>query len=93
MNENASENPEVRSDPSLPSRRSVRLPEFDYGMPGSYFVTIVNQDRRAIFGQIIDGVRKLGEFVAMRGYRATHDYITDNPDRWEKDKEFSAYSP
>jgi putative transposase len=36
-------------------RRSIRLKEFDYSQPGSYFVTIVSHQRKCIFGEVVDG--------------------------------------
>ena len=48
-------------NPSLPHRRTLRLPEFDYAQPGAYFVTIVTQYRKPIFGQIVDGEMVLNE--------------------------------
>ena len=38
-----------------PSRRSIRLKEFDYSQTGSYFVTIVTHQRRCLFGEVVDG--------------------------------------
>ncbi len=34
---------------SLPVRRSLRLPEFDYGQPGAYFITICTHERELLF--------------------------------------------
>ena len=51
--------------PSLPHRRALRLPEFDYSQPGAYFVTIVTQDRKSLFGQISDGEMALNEVGRM----------------------------
>jgi putative transposase len=36
-------------------RRSIRLPEYDYGSEGYYFVTIVTAGRLELFGTIVDG--------------------------------------
>ena len=33
----------------LPERKRRRLPEYDYGQNGAYFVTICTADRRHIF--------------------------------------------
>ena len=38
---------------SLPNRRSIRLPGFDYSSQGMYFVTIVAADRACVFGEIV----------------------------------------
>ena len=40
----------------LPCRRSIRLRGYDYSRSGAYFVTIVTQDRCALFGRIINDV-------------------------------------
>ncbi|MGA8266833.1 MAG: hypothetical protein WB787_03655, partial [Candidatus Acidiferrales bacterium] len=37
-----------------PTRRSLRLREYDYRNPGVYFFTICAQDRRCIFGKIVN---------------------------------------
>lgn len=37
------------------SRRTHRLPDFDYAQPGAYFVTIVTFERNCLFGEIKDG--------------------------------------
>lgn len=50
---------------SFPNRRKHRLPEFDYSQPGAYFVTIVTQDRKTLFGQIVDGEMVLNEVGKM----------------------------
>ena len=34
------------------NRRSIRLKDYDYRQPGAYFVTIVTQSRKNIFGEI-----------------------------------------
>jgi REP element-mobilizing transposase RayT len=34
------------------ARRSIRLPGFDYSRPGNYFVTILADRRRCLFGRI-----------------------------------------
>ena len=43
-------------------RRSIRLPAYDYALPGAYYVTVVTKDRQAMFGEVVDGV------VRMNGY-------------------------
>src|SRR5688572_27129252 len=37
---------------SLPSRRSIRLKDYDYSRPGRYFVTVCVQNRLRLFGDI-----------------------------------------
>ena len=43
-------------------RKSIRLPEYDYTHPGAYFVTIVADRRRKLFGQVRGGVMRLSAF-------------------------------
>ena len=38
----------------LRARRSIRLPGYDYGSPGAYFVTICTAQRRHLFGEVVD---------------------------------------
>jgi putative transposase len=45
--------------PRLPRRRSIRLQSFNYSHSGSYFVTIVANKAKHIFGEIILGETKL----------------------------------
>ncbi len=46
-------------------RRSIHLPEYDYTIPGAYFVTLCTQDRRPIFGDVMDGCMRLNEAGRM----------------------------
>ncbi|HEX8670868.1 MAG TPA: transposase [Longimicrobium sp.] len=41
--------------PDQHHRRSIRLRDYDYSMPGAYFVTICVEGRRYLFGEIEDG--------------------------------------
>ena len=50
---------------SSPHRRNLRLPEFDYSQPGAYFVTIVTQDRKLLFGDVRHGKMILNETGEM----------------------------
>ncbi|MGB1295879.1 MAG: transposase, partial [Flavobacteriales bacterium] len=43
-------------------RRSIRLKGYDYAQKGLYFVTIVTQDRRRLFGTIKEGIMYLNAF-------------------------------
>ena len=44
-----------QTNPSHLSRRSLRLPDWDYSQPGAYFITMVTYQREHLFGEIIDG--------------------------------------
>jgi hypothetical protein len=43
-------------------RKSIRLPEYDYAQPGAYFVTMVTDKRRHLFGRVRGGVMWLSTF-------------------------------
>jgi len=50
----------------LPRRKNLRLTGYDYAQPGSYYVTIVVQERRLLFGEVADGEvhpRRAGDVV------------------------------
>ncbi len=52
--------------PSYPQRKSPRLHGYDYAQAGAYFVTICQQSRACLFGDIADGELRLnpaGEMV------------------------------
>lgn len=49
----------MSTDSNLPNRRSIRLKNYDYSNQGSYFITLVSQDRLHLFGKIEDGIMKL----------------------------------
>jgi hypothetical protein len=42
-------------NPAIHHRRSIRLRGYDYAQPGWYFVTICVQDRRPLFGTVVNG--------------------------------------
>jgi len=46
----------------LHHRRSIRLPGHDYTSEGGYFITCVTQERKHLFGEIIDGKMHLNAF-------------------------------
>ena len=41
-------------NPDLHIRQSIRLKAYDYSKAGTYFVTIVTQDRLCLFGDVIE---------------------------------------
>ena len=55
----------VNPDPLLPHRKKLRIPDFDYSQPGAYYVSVVTQGRRKLFGQIIDGEMILNDIGKM----------------------------
>lgn len=44
-----------------PTRKHIRLSDFDYTLPGDYFVTAVTQSRAQIFGRINDSCMELND--------------------------------
>ena len=40
-------------NPKIYNRHSIRLPGYDYSQAGVYFVTIVTQNRKNLFGEIV----------------------------------------
>ncbi len=48
------------------NRKSIRLKEYDYSQNGAYFVTICAQDKKCLFGNIVNttmNVSNLGQVV------------------------------
>ncbi|MCR4439552.1 MAG: hypothetical protein QHJ34_13500 [bacterium] len=55
----------MKYDPEKHHRRSIRLREYDYSQPGAYFITVVTQDRRCLFGEVVNGQMRLNEVGHM----------------------------
>lgn len=49
-------------DPKIHHRRSIRLKGYDYSQNGAYFITLCAQDRKPIFGKIVDREMQLNQF-------------------------------
>jgi putative transposase len=49
----------MSTNSNLSNRQSIRLSNYDYSQKGSYFITIVSQDRIHLFGKIEDGIMML----------------------------------
>lgn len=47
------------------NRKNLRLPGFDYSQEGAYFVTIVTQHRRCLFGWVVAGEMKMNDAGRM----------------------------
>jgi hypothetical protein len=43
------------------TRRSIRLPNYDYASSGAYFVTVCAYERECLFGEIRNGEKELNE--------------------------------
>ena len=40
-------------EPTAPKRKSCRLPQFDYGSPAYYFLTLCTKEKAFLFGRIV----------------------------------------
>jgi hypothetical protein len=49
-------------DPKIHHRHSLRLKGFDYSQAGMYFITIVTQEREALFGEVVNGEMRLNRY-------------------------------
>ena len=54
--------------PSISKRKSIRLVDFDYTQPNSYFVTICTHNRACLFGRIVNDVMYPNEFGNIACY-------------------------
>ena len=70
----------------LPQRRSVRLPGYDYSQAGWYFVTIMADGGKLLFGNFKEELRfqpsALGEIVESCWHELTTRYATLHADCW-----------
>jgi putative transposase len=60
---------EMKSNLELPSRRSIRLPNYDYSQNGCYFVTICVKDRECLLGDVEAGVMRVNQAGSIAGDR------------------------
>ena len=44
-------------DPLNPRRKQLRLKEYDYSQPGSYFVTVCTHERQCLFSSYVGAHR------------------------------------
>jgi putative transposase len=51
----------MKSDSKDHHRRSIRLKGYDYAQIGAYFVTIVTQSRKCLFGEIVEAEMRLND--------------------------------
>ena len=57
----------------LPTRKALRLKEYDYASNGAYFITVCVQNRRELLGKIAVGDAHLG--VPMLRLNETGDMV------------------
>jgi REP element-mobilizing transposase RayT len=54
-----------KANPAFPTRKALRLKNYDYSSPGAYFATICSHERQSIFGEIRNGVMGLNELGSL----------------------------
>jgi len=47
--------------------KSLRLEEYDYNSPGAYFITICINDRKCLFGEVVNGMMNLNRLGKITG--------------------------
>ena len=52
----------MKYDPHKHHRRSIRLPGYDYRVPGAYFITICSWQRECLFGEVINDKMQLSRY-------------------------------
>ena len=65
---------------SIPFRRhSIRMKEYDYSSPGAYFVTVVTNSHKCIFGKLIDNEMHLYDLgkIAQECWLQLPDHFFD----------------
>ena len=55
----------MKYDSNRHHRRSIRLQDYDYRLPGAYFVTVCAQERACLFGVVGDGEMQLNDAGRM----------------------------
>ena len=70
---------------TLPKRKHIRLPDYDYSTPGAYFVTICTENRRCTLSEITVGeglvppetrLSQIGQCVEEQIQHLPHRYPT-----------------
>jgi REP element-mobilizing transposase RayT len=67
----------MKYDPLKHHRRSIRLQDYDYTRAGAYFVTIVNQNRTCLFGEIDQNAMNLnpaGQMIEKWWLELSHKF-------------------
>ena len=61
----------------MPSRRSIRLPEYDYSQEGGYYITLCIHNKQCLLSDIDNGevsLRPAGEMIEHWLHRIPHKY-------------------
>ena len=46
----------------MPTRKNLRLPEYEYSTPGAYFVTVCTADKKCILSTIVGADAHIGPY-------------------------------
>ncbi len=52
----------MNDNPKNQNRRSIRLKEYDYSQSGWYFITLCTQNKKCLFGQILNDKMVFNEY-------------------------------
>lgn len=67
----------------LPRRKPNRIPEYDYSLPGAYFVTICTKDRRNLFWENVGASIARPQDVRLSPYgRIVNEAILNIPNHY-----------
>lgn len=63
-----------------PTRKQIRLKDYDYGQNGVYFVTVCVKEREPLLGEIVGGDAHIAPYVALSDYgRVVEKYVRSIP--------------
>lgn len=72
-------------NPVIHHRRSLRLKGYDYAQAGAYFITICTNERKCLFGKVVDGEMRLndtGRIVAEEWIKSAEIRREIEMDEW-----------
>lgn len=67
----------------LPTRKPIRLPDYDYSLPNIYFLTICTDKRRNIFWENVGAAIRRPEDITLSAFgKIVHDVISNITDHY-----------
>ena len=61
---------------ALPKRKNLRLTHYDYGQPGSYFLTVCTENKEKLLGEIVGGGVLDTPHIRLSSYGTVVERIT-----------------
>lgn len=61
---------------ALPKRKNLRLTHYDYGQPGSYFLTVCTENKAKLLGEIVGGGVLDTPHIRLSSYGTVVERIT-----------------